>query len=173
MSHALIPGSFDPMTLGHLNIIKRALSHYDKVTVAVMINDQKSYLHTLEQRAEMARLTLAGLSNVEVITDEGMLVDLFDRIGADVIVKGIRNEADRIYEEKMAAYNIAKNPRAKTVFLQAADDYETVNSTSVRELLAKGKMPSDLVAPNVVEYLASLGAKKRTASGASYVQQQA
>jgi pantetheine-phosphate adenylyltransferase len=170
MSHALIPGSFDPMTLGHLNIVKRALSHYDKVTVAVMINEKKTYLHTLEQRAEMARLTLAGLPNVEVITDAGMLVDLFDRIGADVIVKGIRNEADRVYEEEMAAFNIAKNPRAKTVFLQAADDYETVNSTSVRELLANGKMPDDLVAPSVLAYLSSLDAANRNAVGGSYAQ---
>ena len=132
MTHALIPGSFDPMTLGHLDIIKRARGLYDKVTVAVMINESKTYAHTLEERAEMARLTLCDLPDVEVITDAGLLVDLFDRIGADVIVKGIRNETDRIYEEKMAAANLARNPRAKTVFLQAADDYETVSSTDVR-----------------------------------------
>ena len=69
MSHALIPGSFDPMTLGHLNIVKRALKEYDKVTVAVMINDAKAYAHTIEERAEMARLTVAGLANVQVITE--------------------------------------------------------------------------------------------------------
>ncbi len=153
MSHALIPGSFDPMTLGHLDIIKRARAYYDKVTVAVLINDQKNYTYTLEERTEMAKLTLAGLPDVAVVSDTGLLVDLFDRLGADVIVKGVRNERDRAYEEKMAAYNLERNPRAKTVFMQAADDYEAVSSTRVRELLSKGEAAEDLLAPAVVAYL--------------------
>lgn len=157
MTHALIPGSFDPMTLGHLDIIKRARKYYDKVTVAVMINESKTYSHSIEERAEMARLTLKDLPDVAVITDKGLLVDLFDRIGADVIVKGIRNETDRAYEEKMAAYNLEKNPRAKTVFLQACDDLEDLNSTSVRELLAQKKCPDGLVAPAVIDYLVTRG----------------
>ena len=169
MSHALIPGSFDPMTLGHLNIIKRARSYYDKVTVAVMINEAKTYSLTLEQRAEIARMTLADLPDVEVIADAGMLVDLFDRIGADVIVKGLRNEVDRAYEERMAAINLSKNPRAKTVFLQAADDFEDVNSTQVRKMLAAGERPVDLVAPAVLDYLLRLGAPAET-KGDSYAQ---
>ena len=110
MSHALIPGSFDPMTLGHLNIVERALKEYDKVTVAVMINESKQYAHTIEERAEMARLTVSGLARVQVVTDRGMLVDLFDRIGATAIVKGVRDEKDRAYEQAMADYNLAKNP---------------------------------------------------------------
>ena len=157
MTHALIPGSFDPMTLGHLDIIKRARRLYDKVTVAVMINEKKTYSHTLDERAEMARLTLSDLPDVEVITDSGMLVDLFDRIGADVIVKGIRNEKDRAYEEEMARFNLSRNPRAKTVFLEAADDYETVSSTGVRRLLFEEKSPEALVSPAVLEYLRKRG----------------
>lgn len=157
MSHALIPGSFDPMTLGHLDIVKRARKLYDKVTVAVMINEAKTYAHTLEQRAEMARLTLSDFPDVEVITDAGLLVDLFDRIGADVIVKGIRNEKDRLYEEEMAAANLARNPRAKTVFLQAADDYEEVSSTGVRDLLSENKSPAAFVSPKVLAYLKAQG----------------
>ena len=158
MSHALIPGSFDPMTLGHLDIVKRARSHYDKVTVAVMINENKTYTHTLEERTEIARLTLADLPDVEVVADDGLLVDLFDRLGADVIVKGIRNEKDRAYEEKMAAANLARNPRAVTVYLQAADDFEFVSSTAVRELLAKGELPDGLVSDRVIEYFRAHGA---------------
>lgn len=157
MTHALIPGSFDPMTLGHLDIVKRARKHYEKVTVAVMINENKKYAHSIEERAEMARLTLKDLPDVSVVTDKGMLVDLFDRIGADVIVKGIRNEEDRVYEEKMAAYNLEKNPRAKTVFLQACDDLEDLNSTRVRELLAQKERPEGMVAPAVLEYLSARG----------------
>ena len=157
MSHALIPGSFDPMTLGHLDIVKRACAEYDKVTVAVMINDSKTYAHSIEERAEMARLTVAELSSVQVVVDRGMLVDLFDRIGADVIVKGVRNEKDRAYEEEMAAYNLAKNPRAKTVLLDADPRLEAISSTAVREKLVKGERPAGLLAPAVLDYLTARG----------------
>ena len=157
MSHALIPGSFDPMTLGHLDIVTRACAKYDKVTVAVMINDSKSYTHTIEERAEMARLTVAHLPRVQVVVDRGMLVDLFDRIGADVIVKGVRNGKDRAYEEEMAAYNLAQNPRAKTVLLDADPALDALSSTAVRELLASGKRPEGLLAPAVLKYLEARG----------------
>ena len=157
MSHALIPGSFDPMTLGHLDIVKRASAQYERVTVAVMINESKSYAHTIEERAEMARLTVAGLSNVDVVTDRGMLVDLFDRIGADVIVKGVRNEKDRADEAEMAAYNLAKNPRAKTVLWEANPELNDLSSTIVREKISKGERPVGLLAPAVLDYLAARG----------------
>jgi pantetheine-phosphate adenylyltransferase len=153
MSLALIPGSFDPMTLGHLDIVKRALALYDEVVVAVMVNDKKQYSATLEERTEMARLTVAGLDRVRVVSSEGLLIELFDQLGADVIVKGIRNERDRAYEEEMAAWNLAHNPRAKTVFLQAADDYEGISSTEVRALLKSGASPDELVVPAVAQYL--------------------
>ena len=157
MTHALMPGSFDPMTLGHLNIVKRALEEYDKVTVAVMINDAKTYAHTIEERAEMARLTVAALPQVEVVVDRGMLVDLFDRIGADVIVKGVRNEKDLAYEQEMAAYNLAKNPRARTVLYEADPAFGDLSSTVVRDLLKNGKRPDGLLAPDVLAYLAARG----------------
>lgn len=157
MSHALIPGSFDPMTLGHLDIITRACAQYDKVTVAVMINESKQYAHTIEQRAEMARLTVAHLPQVQVVVDRGMLVDLFDRIGADVIVKGVRNEKDRAYEEEMAAYNLSRNPRAETVLLDADPALDALSSTAVREMLLHGKRPEGLLAPAVLDYLTVRG----------------
>lgn len=157
MSHALIPGSFDPMTLGHLNIVKRALEEYDLVTVAVMINDSKTYAHTIEERTEMARLTVADLPRVQVVTDRGMLVDLFDRIGATVIVKGVRNEKDRAYEKEMANYNLAKNPRAKTVLYEAEQSFGDLSSTLVRDMLKNGERPEGLLAPAVLDYLAARG----------------
>ena len=92
-----------------------------------------------------------------MVTDTGLLVDLFDRVGADVIVKGIRNEEDRAYEEKMAAWNLQHNPRAKTVFLQADEELEDVSSTRAREMIAEGRAPHGLLAPNVIEYLRAMG----------------
>ena len=152
MSHALIPGSFDPMTLGHLDVIKRARAYYDKITVAVLINPNKQYLCTLEEREMLARMTLAAYPDVEILSDTGMLVDVFDRVGADVILKGVRNEFDRAYEDDMAKANLALNPRAKTVFLEAADDFDDVSSTRVREMLRKGEALDGLLHPDVIRY---------------------
>lgn len=153
MSLAIIPGSFDPMTVGHLDIVKRTLALYDEVVVAVLVNPDKQYDHTLAERAEMAEMTVAGMDRVRVVSSEGLLVELFDRLHADVIVKGVRNDRDRVYEEKMAEVNLSLNPRAVTIFLQAADDYEQINSTYVRELVHAGKRPDQLVVPAVADYL--------------------
>lgn len=153
MKHALIPGSFDPMTLGHLDLVRRARALYGKVTVAVLVNDQKQYMCTMEERVKLARMTLAAYPDVDVVSDTGWLVDVFERVGADVIVKGVRNETDRAYEEMMARANLARDPRAVTVLLEAADDFENVSSTRVRELLAKGESTDGLLAPAVAAYL--------------------
>ena len=130
MSLALIPGSFDPMTLGHLSLVKEALKRYDKAVVAVMNNDKKTYLFDLPTRRRLAELTVAGLPRVRVVASEGLLVDLFDELHADIIVKGVRNETDRRYEEEMAAYNLSCNPRAKTLLLPAAKDVEKLARSS-------------------------------------------
>ena len=160
MSLSLVPGSFDPMTVGHLDIVKRALALYDEVAVAVMVNPAKKYDYTMAQRVKMAELTVSDLDRVRVVSSEGLLVDLFDELGADVIVKGIRNEQDRAYEMEMAEWNVAHNPRAVTVFLQAADDYEEISSTCVRELLREEKSPRALVVPAVAEYLQNIRKKQ-------------
>ena len=152
MSHALIPGSFDPMTLGHLDVVKRARAYYDKVTVAVLINESKHYLCSLAEREEIARMTLSHYPDVAVVSDSGLLVDVFDRVGADVIVKGVRNEVDRAYEEEMARVNLSLNPRAVTVLLEASDDFENISSTRVREALDKGEPLDDLLHPDVIRY---------------------
>ncbi|MBE6603476.1 MAG: pantetheine-phosphate adenylyltransferase [Ruminococcaceae bacterium] len=153
MSLALLPGSYDPITLGHLDIVKRALALYDEVVVAVMNNAAKSYMFTISERAEMARLATADMPKVRVVADEGMLVDLFDRLGADVIVKGVRNEADLAYEQEMAAYNLSRNPRARTVFLEAEAPYADLSSTRVRDMLKEGEAPNGLLSAAVISYL--------------------
>ena len=160
MSIALLPGSYDPITLGHLDIVTRACRAYDEVVVAVMNNAAKSYMFDMCARAEMARLATAHLKQVRVVADEGMLVDLFDRLGADVIVKGVRNEKDLAYEEEMAAFNLARNPLAKTVFWDADTRFSDVSSTRVRTLLREGKPPHGLLPPEVISYLVTKGILK-------------
>ena len=157
MSIAIGPGSFDPITNGHLDIIRRALTVADEVVVAVMNNDAKTYTFDMETRKELALLAVSELAHVRVVADSGMLVDLFDRLGADVIVKGVRNEADRAYEVAMADYNLAHNPRAKTLLLEADGALLSLSSTRGREALAKGECPCDLVPPAVAAALAKRG----------------
>ena len=126
---ALIPGSFDPITLGHVDIIERTAEKFDKVIVAVMNNDSskhdktlssKTYMFSMETRLALVKLSTEHIENVEVISSSGMLIDLFDEIGADVIVKGIRNEADLSYELIHANWNKAHNGRVETLFLPAS-----------------------------------------------------
>ena len=164
MRIALIPGSFDPITLGHVNIIERAAKMFDKVVVAVMINDSakydstlssKKYMFTMEERLEIALLSLSHIENVEVIARNGMLIDLVDEIGATAIVKGIRNSADLEYEMIHAKWNKAHNDRAETLFLPADESLTTVSSTEVRRIIESEKLEelSGIIAPPALEYI--------------------
>ena len=153
MKKAIVPGSFDPMTLGHINIIERASSLFDKVYVAVMINDKKKYMFSMEQRTQIARLSLKHIENVEVICDNGMLADLAMRLGACAIVKGIRDDKDYIYEFEMAQYNYKRNPNAQTVFLPCDEGAREISSTIVRARLDGGEDISDIVSENAIEYI--------------------
>lgn len=148
MSLAIVPGSFDPMTMGHVDLIRRVAKDYDQVVVAVMINDQKQYLFDLSTRLEIAEASVRELSNVRVIADEGMLIHLFDRLGADAVCKGWRNDVDYTYETKMAEWNLAHNPRCVTRLYPSKGVHASVSSTQVREYLEKGEIPEDLLHPH-------------------------
>lgn len=148
MSTALIPGSFDPVTLGHLDIITRAAARFDKVIVAVMNNDMqkyvqgapvKSYMFVLSERREMVEAACAHLQNVEVIAAGGMLIRLFDSVNADWIIKGVRSAADFEYEQKHALYNRAHDPRAETLYMPADPAFDGLSSTLVRERIRAGE----------------------------------
>ena len=161
---ALIPGSFDPITLGHVNIIERAAKMSDKVYVAVMNNDSakhssvlssKTYMFDMETRERLVSLSLTHLENVEVVTSSGMLIDLFDELSADVIIKGIRGSADLEYEMIHAKWNKEHNARLETLFLPADESLMSVSSTLVRELLKDGKYDDlrGILADSAIEYL--------------------
>ena len=156
MRIAVIPGSFDPMTTGHINIVERAAELFDKVYVAVMINDTKKYMFTREQRTTIAKLSVAHLSNVEVIFDDGMLWELALRLDACAIVKGIRDYKDYQYEFEMAQYNYKRNPNAQTVFLPCDEGAREISSTAVRERLSRGEDISDVISKNALEYIYSV-----------------
>lgn len=135
---AIVPGSFDPITNGHVDIIRRATELYDKVYVAVMINDQKTYKFSLEQREAIAKAALEGMERVEVISSRGWLWELAKNLGACAIVKGYRNNTDFEYEMKMAEYNKAHNPKAETILLKADENLVGLSSTLVRDKMLQG-----------------------------------
>ena len=163
---ALLPGSYDPITTGHMDVIRRAAALFDRVIVAVMTNDMrayvadakvKQYMFSMEERTEMARLACADFDNVEVISSSGRLIDLVDEVGADVIIKGVRNEADYAYEQKHALYNRAHNPKAETLYLPADPAYDHISSTLVRERIEAGQSIDDIVPAAVAEYVRRMG----------------
>lgn len=134
MRIAVYPGSFDPITNGHLDIIERASRVYDKLVVGVLSNASKTPLFPAEKRVEMIRLVTKHLDNVEVDTFTGLLVDFAASKNATVIVKGLRTVADFEYEFQMALLNKALNPEYETMFMMTNTKYSYISSSMVKEL---------------------------------------
>ncbi len=136
MNIAIYPGSFDPITLGHLDIIRRAARCFDKVCVCVMVNCQKKQpMFTPERRLELIRQSVADIPNVEVENWSGLLADFVRSKDAHILVKGVRNCADWELEAQMARINAGICPGLETVLLPASAAYEHFSSTMVREMI--------------------------------------
>jgi pantetheine-phosphate adenylyltransferase len=138
MKTAVYPGSFDPITLGHLNIIKRAARIFDKVYVCVMKNSEKNPLFTREERVELIKRTVKNFPNVEVETADGLLVNYCRSHNAAVIVKGLRAVSDFDWEFQMALANRKIDPAIDTLFLTASEKYTFLSSTVVKEMAKYG-----------------------------------
>jgi pantetheine-phosphate adenylyltransferase len=146
---AVYPGSFDPITNGHHDIIERGLSVFDEVIIAILINLDKKPLFTVEERVELIRETYKGDRRVRVDTFSGLLVDYAERVGASVIVRGLRAISDFEYEFQMALMNRRLNPRIETVFMMPAEGFSYVSSKLVKEVFQLGGRVSELVPPGV------------------------
>jgi pantetheine-phosphate adenylyltransferase len=147
---AVYPGSFDPLTNGHVDIIDRGARMFDRIVVAVLVNIEKRPLFTAHERVEIARDVFRARDNVEVETFEGLLVDYARRRRAVAIVRGLRAVSDFEYEMQMALMNRRLNPDVETVFMMPAEPYTYVSSRLVKEVVALGGSVSGLV-PEVVE----------------------
>ena len=147
---AVYPGSFDPLTNGHVDIILRGAKLFDRIIVALLVNADKAPLFTLAERVEIARKVFAPYPNVEVDTFEGLLVDYVRRREANVIVRGLRAISDFEYELQMVLMNRRLNPEAETVFMMPAEQYTYLSSRLVKEVFALGGSIVGLV-PEVVE----------------------
>jgi pantetheine-phosphate adenylyltransferase len=148
---AVYPGSFDPLHNGHLDIIERCRPLFDEVVVAVLRNEAKQPLFTVEERMESIREMVGP--NVRVESFSGLLVDFMDRVGARAVIRGLRAVSDFEYEFQMALMNRRLNPRVETVFLMPKEDYTYLSSRLVKEVFALGGDVTGLVPEPVIARL--------------------
>ena len=146
---AVYAGSFSPPTKGHLDIIRRSAAMFDQLIVAVLSQQAKQYLFSPEEREQMLREITRDLPNVRVISDTGLLVDLVRREGADVIVRGLRNSADLLFEMQMAEAN-RQIGNIETVFISCLPEYSMISSTIVRDCASHGAPIEGMVPGEIV-----------------------
>src|SRR5258706_2075141 len=149
MPNAIVPGSFDPVTNGHIDIIERASKMFGRVTVAVVINSAKQPLFSLDERVEMLKDVCYHLENVSIGSFEGLLVNYAKQCGAKVIVKGLRAVSDFEYELQMALMNRHQCPEVETAFMMTGAEYSYLSSSIVKEIARLGGSVEGLV-PEIV-----------------------
>ena len=150
MKKAIYPGSFDPVTLGHLDIIKRAAMIFDELTILVMDNSQKCKLFSADERVNMISGLLCDIQNVRVSSWSGLLVDYAKENGANIIVRGLRTTTDFEYELQMAHTNHLEYDSLETVFLTTARSYSYLSSSVVREFASYGGDISSFVPESII-----------------------
>jgi len=161
MSRALYPGTFDPITNGHLDIIRRAAQLFETVDVVVADNTRKTTLFSVKERVEMARACTRGLKNVSVLSHEGLMVDCLRQRKAQVLIRGLRAISDFEYEFQMALMNKKLDALCETVYLMPSEQYTYLASSLVRELASLGASISDFVPAEVEKSLKRKLAKNR------------
>lgn len=146
---AVYPGTFDPITCGHYDLIERAARFYDRLVIAVADNRNKSSLFTLEERVALATEVTANLPNVEVVGFSGLLVDFVKELDGHVLLRGLRAVSDFEYEFQLASMNRKLAPEVETMFMTPAEQYAFISSSLVREISALGGDVSEFVHPVV------------------------
>jgi pantetheine-phosphate adenylyltransferase len=158
---AVYPGSFDPLTNGHVDIISRGARLFDRIIVAVLVNAEKAPLFTMEERVEITRAVFRDQANVEVDTFDGLLVDYVARRRAQVIVRGLRAVSDFEFEFQMALMNQRLNATIETVFMMPAEQYTYISSRLIKEVFSLGGRVHGLVPDMVETRLREKGAGKK------------
>lgn len=153
MREAIYPGSFDPVTLGHLDIIKRGAKIFDKLTIAVLINVDKKGFFTIDERVNMLKEVTKEFENVEVISFSGLLIDLLNEKNNPVILKGLRNSTDFDYEMQMDILNKMLDQECETMYMISKLEYNAVSSSAVKQIIAFNGNVSSMVPENVLKKL--------------------
>ena len=150
---AIFPGSFDPITIGHVDVVKRAAKVFDEIVVAIGVNTQKKYLFDLEERTNWIKKVFANETNVRVETYQGLTVNFCKEIGANYIIRGIRSSADFEYEKTIADANRQLDNTIETIFLTGEPKYTSVASTIVRDIIRNGGNASHFLPDMVYQSL--------------------
>lgn len=153
MKIALFPGSFDPITIAHVDILKRALPLFDKIVVGIGLNSSKQNFLSAEKREEMVKTIFAGNNNVDVQLYEGLTVDFCRKINAKYMVRGIRSASDFEYERAIAQINQTMMPDVETILLLSKPEYSAISSTIVRDILRNKGDISHFVPKEVITFL--------------------
>ena len=153
MKTALFPGSFDPITIAHVDILKRALPLFDKVVIGIGLNSSKQNFLSASQREEIVKAVFAGYSAVEVQLYEGLTVDFCKKIKASYMVRGIRSVGDFEYERAIAQINQTMMPEMETIFILSKPEYSAISSTIVRDILRNHGDVSPFVPETALRYL--------------------
>ena len=151
MKKAIYPGSFDPLTLGHMDIIKRSAKIVDELVVGVLNNIAKNSLFSLEERVSMIKEMTAPIPNIAVTSFDGLLVDYMKEIDATIIVRGLRAVTDFEYELQIAQTNHVENPDVETIFLTTSLQYSYLSSTIVKEFASYGGNISNFVPAQLID----------------------
>ena len=150
---ALYPGTFDPITLGHEDIVRRTARMFDEVVIAVARAHHKKTMFTLDERLEMTRQALVDCPNVKVQTFDGLVIEFANSLNAKTMVRGIRSMTDFDYEFQLAGMNRRLAPDIDTVFLNTLDVYQCISSTLVREVSMLGGEVAQFVSPSVLQFM--------------------
>lgn len=163
---AVYPGSFDPLTNGHVDIITRGARLFDRIIVAILVNAEKSPLFEMEERVAIARAVFKDQPNVEIDTFDGLLVDYVERRGAQVIVRGLRAVSDFEFEFQMALMNHRLNGQIDTIFMMPAEQYTYISSRMIKEVFSLGGRVHGLVPDTVEDRLREKFASRQALEGA-------
>ena len=153
MRRAVFPGSFDPITLGHENIIRRAIPMFDEIVIAIGVNGSKKSMFTLDQRIEMLTRVFSNAPSVNVETFSGLTVRFCEKVNAEWMLRGVRNGADFEYERTIAQMTKKLNPSLETVILFTDPEFAPISSTVVRDILANGGDVSSFVPKAILDFV--------------------
>lgn len=157
MSTAVFPGSFDPVTVGHMDLIRRAAGMFDKLVIGVLINSAKQPMFPQEERVDMLRELTADMKGVSVYSFEGLVVDFVKQQEADVMIRGLRTPNDFEFELPLAQTNYKLNPHADTVFLATSPEHSFISSSAVKELVRYHADIAPFVPETVLCYMRKRG----------------
>ncbi|MFN0253987.1 pantetheine-phosphate adenylyltransferase [Pedobacter ureilyticus] len=153
MKIALFPGSFDPITIAHVDIVKRSLPLFDKIVVGIGLNSSKQNFLSAEKREEIVKSIFAGDTNVDIQTYQGLTIDFAKKIGATYMVRGIRSASDFEYERAIAQINKSMMPDVETIILLSRPEYSAISSTIVRDILRNNGDVSQFVPKEALKFL--------------------